>query len=135
MTDHAHFDLPTIEAAMRSQTDDARAQVEAMAQKSDISPEMLIAMRAQREFDEARIQFNLAMMRIVNGGGRRMLVLAAAGHTLGQLWADLLASTTSASERAIVNTSVKQPMDDAIGENAAGKTLAAVLQPMAGSRA
>lgn len=130
MTDHAHFDLQAIEATMRSQTEDARSQVEAMARKSGISPEMLIAMRAQREFDEARIQFNLAMMRIVNGGGRRILVLAAAGHTLGQLWADLLASTTSASERAIVNTSVRQPMVDAIGEQAAGKTLAAVLGPM-----
>lgn len=130
MTDHAHYDLSAIEATMRSQTEDARSQVEAMARKSDISPEMLIAMRAQREFDEVRIQFNLAMMRIVNGGGRRILVLAAAGHTLGQLWADLLASTTSASERAIVNTSVRQPMVDAIGEQAAGKTLAAVLGPM-----
>lgn len=135
MTDHAHYDLELAEITMRSQTEDARAQVEAMARKSDISPEILQAMRGQREFDEARIHFNLAMMRIVNNGGRRVLVLAAAGSAIGQLWADLLKSTTSASERAIINTSVKQPMDDTIGEDAASKTLNAVLMPMQGGNA
>ncbi len=135
MTDHQHYDLGAAESTMRTQTEDASAQVEAMARKSDISPEILIAMRAQREFDEARIQFNLAMMRIVNNGGRRVLVLAAAGSAIGQLWADLLKSTTSASERAIINTSVKQPMDDGIGEAAASKTINAVLQPMQSGQA
>lgn len=125
-----HYDLDQVESTMRAQCDEARATVERMAQQSDLSPEMLIAMRAQREFDEARIQFNLAMMKITNQGGRRVLVLAAAGATLGQIWADLLKSATSASERAVINTSVAQPMNDTLGEQAAGKTLSAIMMPM-----
>lgn len=135
MTDHAHYDLTAAEASMRSQTQDASSQVEAMARKSDINPQILVAMRAQREFDEARIQFNLSMMRIANAGGRRILVLAAAGHTIGQLWADLLQSTTGASERAIINASVKQPMDDTIGADASDKTFKLIVQPMQGGNA
>jgi hypothetical protein len=132
---HVHYDLPALEAQMRHQVAEAEAEIEVMIGKSNISPEMVSALRAQRMFDEARIQFNLAMMQITNDGGRRVLVLAAAGHTLGQLWADLLKSTTGAGERGIINASVRQPMDDAIGPDAATKTFAVVLQPMQGGTA
>lgn len=82
---------------------------------------------ALKEFDEARVQFTLAGMRLDNEGVDRHNNLAAAGFSLGSAWGNALHFALGARERMILNSWVQQGLISQIGPDAAAKTIAAVI--------
>jgi hypothetical protein len=129
---NGHFDLSAAEATMRANVASAAAESQAMVDAGKADPQFLAA---QREFDEARIQFTLACMRAENAGVGRNEILSAAGFTLGTLWGSVLRGCVGARERAMVNGWVQMAMRQIIGQAPADKTIEAVFSPMPGSRA
>lgn len=82
---------------------------------------------ALKAFDEARVQFVLAGIRLDNEKVERPNILAAAGYSLGSAWANALTFALGANERMILNGWVRQALEEHIGPQAAGKTIDAVL--------
>lgn len=83
---------------------------------------------AQREFDEARLQFLLAAMRAENAGIGRNELLSGAGYTLGQVWASMLQSCVGVRERSVLNGWIHQALAQTIGAEATKKTLESVFK-------
>jgi len=125
MTDHIHWDIPSIEAKMRADL----ATIKAMGDQAvkDGSDPQFIA--AQREFDEARLQYALACMKAENRGIGRNELLSGAGYTLGTIWASMLSSCVGARERAVFNGWVQHGLMQGIGVSAAKKTMESVFKP------
>ena len=85
--------------------------------------------KAAKEFDEARVQFVLAGMRLVNANADRNEMLAQAGYALGSMWANSLSAALGARERAIVNAQVQRSLTDHLGAGTAAKIIATVFKP------
>lgn len=87
----AHYDLAAAEAQARA---DMKAQGEigdAAVKRGQAEPGFI---RAQREFDEARLQFFLAPLRASNAACSPEDVLAGAGVALGLMYASIVSSVS-----------------------------------------
>ncbi len=124
---HVHYDLTAAEADIRASIEAAKAEGQKMV---DVGQADRTFIQAQREFDEARIQFVLAGMRSENAGISREEMLSAAGQTIGQMWANALQAALGARERAVLNGWVQIALQGAIGAQAAGKTINTVIEPL-----
>lgn len=122
-----HFDIAAAESKMRADTAQATIEGQKLIDDGKADPALL---RAQREFDEARIQFVLAGMRCDNAGVDRKDQLAAAGFTIGTIWVNALGATISAHERAVLNGWLSQALAQGIGTQEAQKTVKSVFAPM-----
>ena len=122
------YDLVAAEALMRRDIALAQEQTDVLAAGGQVDVNFL---KAQRAFDEARLQFALAAMKAENAGYGRNEVLAAAGFSLGSTWGSMLRSCVGARERAIFNGWVHQALASNIGDKPAEKTMMSVFQPMA----
>ena len=117
-----------IEAAERQmRADIAAASAEGMRLVSEEGGDAQF-IRAQRQFDEARVQFVLACLRAENAGiGRNELM--SGGFTT--LWApsgaNLLLACVGERERAIVNGWTQQALQHTVGQAKAAKTLMSVF--------
>lgn len=124
---HRHYDLTAIEAQLREQAAEANEVGKQMVDLGEASATLL---QAQREFDEARIQFVLAGMRCENAGLDRKDQLAGAGFAIGQVWGNVLSGCVGAHDRAVVNGWLQQALASTIGIAATAKTIDTVLKPM-----
>lgn len=132
MTDHVHFDIAAVEATIRASIAEATAAGQLMVDRGEVDPGLFAS---QSMFDEARVQFTIAMMKCENAGLDRNEMLSAAGFALGSMWSNALLSTIGSRERAVINGWLQQALANAIGDQDAFKTLDAVLRPVQGSRA
>lgn len=127
MTDHVHWNLEQAEAQMRADLVAITEAGEKMIADGKMEREFFMA---QREFDEARLQYAIACMRAENKGIGRNETLSGAGYTLGTIWASMLQSCVGARERAVLNGWIQQALITAIGPGPAKKTIETVLRPM-----
>lgn len=127
---HVHYDLEKAESDIRANIAMAEGQKMVDTGQADAT-----FIRAQREFDEARIQFVLAGMRLENAGIGRNEMLSAAGQAIGQIWGNALGAALGARERAIVNGWIQIALGTAIGKDAATKTIENVVKPLASGQA
>lgn len=124
---HQHYDIAAAEAEIRLNIRQAQAEGQKMVDAGQADATFIAA---QREFDEARIQFVLAGMRLENMGIDRNEMLSAAGQAIGQTWANALSAALGARERGIVNGWIQIALQTAIGKDAATKTIENVVRPM-----
>lgn len=129
---HSHFDITAAEATLRANIAHATAEGQKLVDAGQ-APASFIA--AQREFDEARLQFVLAGLRLENSGADRNEIFSAAGQALGQMWGNTLSASLGARERAIINGWIQVALQAAIGKDAATKTIENVIKPMESGRA
>lgn len=129
---HAHYDLEAAEADIRANVASAKIEGQKMVDSGQADATFIAA---QREFDEARIQFVLAGLRLENMGIDRNETLSAAGQAIGQIWANALAAAVGARERSIVNGWLQIALQTAIGKDAATKTIENVVKPLASGQA
>lgn len=117
------FDIEAAEKQMRRDFTAAQAAGIEMVQNG-ADPEFL---RAQRMFDEARIQFVLACMKCDNGGIDRNATLSSAGHAVGAIWSGLLMACVGERERSMVNGWVRQSFATALHLDPNDKTLMSIF--------
>lgn len=129
---NSHYDIAAAEAAMRHDIAMAAEHGEQLVAEGVTDASFL---RAQRYFDEARIQFVLACLAAENAGVDRNELLSAAGFSIGSVWGSVLRTGIGARERAIINGWVQQALALSIGMPAAQKTVESTFKPMEGSRA
>lgn len=125
---HHHWNIEEAEAKMRADIIAARAHGEAMVVEGTAEPGFLAA---QREFDEARIQFILAGMRCDNAGLDRNEYLAAAASTIGLMWGSTILSCIGNRERAVVNGWTQKALAETISPPPAGEPGHAIVSFMA----
>lgn len=94
-----HFDLTEAEAQMRAQLAESVKASDAMIADGTGDANFI---RAQRYYDEARVQFALAYLRSQNEGVDRNEMLAGASLALGTAFATLLGSCVGNRERDMV---------------------------------
>jgi hypothetical protein len=129
---HQHFDITAAEATLRANIAHATAEGKKLVDAGQ-APASFIA--AQREFDEARLQFVLAGLRLENAGADRNEVFSAAGQALGQMWGNILSASLGARERATINGWIQIALSQMIGKDAATKTVMSAIKPMESGRA
>lgn len=120
------FDIEAAEKHMRDDASLAAAEGNRIIASGEGDADFL---RAQRQFDEARIQFVLACMRAENAGIGRNELLAAGGHAIGLIWGSLLMGCVGVREREIVNGWLQRSLGQMISPGAATKTLMSVFEP------
>lgn len=108
----AKYDLKVAEDQMRRDAALAGAAGIEMVKADQAEADFL---RAQRMFDEARIQFLLACMRAENEGIDRNVFLSAAGHTIGAIWTSALSGCVGIRERSVVNGWARKSFASALG--------------------
>lgn len=119
------YDLQAVEERMRKDIALAGAAGIEMIQGNQTEAEFL---RAQRMFDEARIQFLLACMRAENEGIDRNMILSAAGHAIGSIWTSALSGCVGERERAVVNGWARKSFAQVLGLDPNDKVLMSVFQ-------
>lgn len=124
---HAHFDLAAAEQQIRATIAASAEASDQLVAEGKVDPELAAA---QKEFDESRLQFTLALLRAENAGIDRNKMLASAGFALGQIWSSTLMGTVGTSERGVLNGWVYQALAQSLGAEPAMKTMEAVLRPM-----
>lgn len=100
-----HFDITAAEAEMRKQV--AATKVDG-ARLAAEQPEAAAFISAQRYFDEARLQFALAMMKASNHGVDRNILLSAAAVGVANIYIGLQESCVGPRERNIVEQWLQQ---------------------------
>lgn len=127
-----HYDLDAAEKYMRANVATANEERSELVRMGQADSQFIAA---QRCFDEARVQTVLGMLRAANMGLDRNAILAAAGYATGSTWASVLEGCIGARERGLVNGWVQNALTQAIGEQAAGKTMRSVIEPMVAGHA
>ena len=95
-----HFDLTQAEATMRAEIASTRVEGARIAAEH---PEQADFISCQRYFDEAKIQFSLAMMKASNHGVERDVYLSAAAVGLAAIYVNLIESCIGSRERNMVS--------------------------------
>lgn len=121
------YDLAAAEQQMRAQSAQAVIEGDKLIASGNADREFV---HAQRRFDEARIQFTLAIMGAENAGVDRNVYLGAAGFALGQQWGAVLLGCVGARERSVTNGWLQQGLAAMIGDQQATKTIETVIKPM-----
>lgn len=96
------IDIEKYEREIRASVAEADAIADQAVAKGDAEAAFV---KAQQGFNEARIQFALAMARLLNDGIDRQDILAAAGLALGLVFASI---GTSVKDREEANAFVQQ---------------------------
>lgn len=119
------YDLDAAEAQMRADIAQAKAEGMQLVQEGGDAD----FLRAQRLFDEARIQFTLSLLRCENAGIDRNRLLAGGAHSIGSMWASLLLGAVGERERGLVNGWVQQSLMQHLGESAGAETISSMFKP------
>lgn len=121
------FDLPAIEASIRASLEAADIQRSDAVRAGAIDLPFAMAMK---QFDEARVQFLLAGLKLENEGVQREVALSAAGQAIGSMWGNVLQYALGQRERTILNGWITTALSDHIKPEAAAKAVDAAIVPI-----